>query len=762
MTLVKRWLAFGRTRGETSGSAPAEGSEATVRSPASAWFGLVNEAVQAAKLSRVSAAAVAFAVILQVGYRLSLPRILEDVFDRGIGHRDGEALRTAIIQFALLILTFALAAVLQERGMAATATVVSRRLRGAIFGKLIAMPVQSQARHGLNFLDRMGADVDSIELATVQALPVWVMQAATTAASLVLLFIIEWRLALLVVISLPLMLQLAKPFDRRAEPAREEMTAIRTRMLALTQEASAGHMVLRLLGVGPIAVRRFLGLVDDMDKASSRWLFLSALSVRASQAAAGITQLAVVGLGGWLAFRGEISAGEVVAFVTLLANVTNGVGHIGESQAVLDRGAQAYAQVDALLSTPDQTNDIPGAVAMPPPTRSIAFDKVSFAYDGAEVVLHDISFDVRPGERVCLVGPSGSGKSTVAALLTRLLQPRSGAVRMDGVPLDQVTEASLRAAVTAVPQVSTLFEGTLRENIVMARPDASPAEVRKAIHGSALDPVVARIPGGLEAQVGKNGVLLSGGERQMVAIARALLSTAPVIVFDEATSALDPVSEARVNRTIAQTAAGRTVLAVTHRVANAQNFDRVLVFREGRLVQDGPHTALVAEAGPYRTMWRSARGLQAVVLDAEARVTPAVLLAIPLFAECPPDLLEMVADLLVVDDIPEKREIFRQGDPGGRFYILARGTVEVLIQKEGDEHPHQVAVLHDGDFFGEVALLSQATRNATVRTLNDCRLLSLHRTPFLALLEREPELKKRIMAAAGQRGLAISPALESA
>ena len=260
---------------------------------------------------------------------------------------------------------------------------------------------------------------------------------------MVLLFFIEWRLALLVVILLTLMVQLSKPFDRLAHPFQTRM-AIRERLLDLTQEASAGHIVLRLLGVGPAAARRFR-LVDDMDKASSRFLFFSALSVRTGQAAAGITQLVVIGLGGWLAFRGEMSAGQVVAFVTLLANVTNGVGHIGESQSVLDRGAVAYTQVNALLRSKDPAIDAPGAVDLAPPTRSISFDKVSFAYDGADIVLHDVNFNVRPGERVCLVGPSGSGKSTVAALLTRLLRPGAGTVSMDGVPLDQVTESFLRA-----------------------------------------------------------------------------------------------------------------------------------------------------------------------------------------------------------------------------------------------------------------------------------------------------------------------------
>ena len=207
------------------------------------------------------------------------------------------------------------------------------------------------------------------------------------------------------------------------------------------------------------------------------------------------------------------------------------------------------------------------------------------------------------------------------------------------------------------------------------------------------------------------------------------------------------------------------MLSVTPpRGVTAQSFDRILVFQEGRLVQDGHHSALVAwEAGPYRAMWRNARALEAVVLDADAKVTLSVLQAISAVRRMPAGLAGAGGGPAGRRRHPRKSaRFFRQGDAGGRFYILARGTVEVLIQKEGEPRPTQVAVLHDGDFFGEVALISQATRNATVRTLNDCRLLSLHRTPFIALLEREPDLKSRIMAAAGQRGLVVDPALENA
>ena len=481
----------------------------------------------------------AFAVVLQVIYRLALPSILETVFDGGIEHHNGHVLRVAIIQFALLLLAFIIAAVLQERGMAGLAVIVSRRLRAAIFGKLIAMPMQSQARRGLDILDRMGADVDAIELATVQALPVSFMQGATTAASIVLLFMIEWRLALLVVISLPVMIQLAKPFDHRAEPAREKMTAIRTRLLDLTQEASAGHTVLRLLGVGPAAVRRFLGLVDDMDAASSRWLFFSALSVRAGQAAAGVTQLAVIGIGAAsLAFRHEMSAGQVVAFVTLLANVTNGVCGLRHRQIAGGCSTAARQPSPRSMLCSERPTRLPTCPTRSPcarPSARSASTKVTFAYDDAEPILHDVNFTVSSRRAVCLVGPSGSGKTTVAPPDPAVAAALRLGTRWTGIPLEEVTEASLRAAVTAVPQASTLFEGTaLRES------DCHGAAQCHRRGGPGGDPWRGSRSGGGapagRALRSRSGAVVSSCP---VVSARwwrspeALLASAPVIVLDE-------------------------------------------------------------------------------------------------------------------------------------------------------------------------------------------------------------------------------------
>jgi ATP-binding cassette subfamily B protein len=345
-----------------------------------------------------------------------------------------------------------------------------------------------------------------------------------------------------------------------------------------------------------------------------------------------------------------------------------------------------------------------------------------------------------------MVGASGSGKSTVLALLTRLFEPRSGTILFDGIPLSHATDASLRDIMTVVPQSSTLFQGTIRDNIVIGRPAATDGDVARAAAAAALEDLAAMLPGGLDAPVGEGGSLLSGGQRQRVAIARALLREAPILLLDEATSAVDAGSEETINRTLTDHS-GRTVIAITHRLAAAAGFDRVLVFDKGRLVQDGPHARLAAEPGLYNALWAKIAGLSAPSADA---VPAAWLRNIPFFAGCRPEILQALATAFLSEEIPEGREVFRQGDPGARFYILARGTVDVMIQTPGQE-PRRAAVLRDGDFFGEIALVTDHPRNATIRTVTDCWFLTLHRTAFLTLLNEEPELRSRVMAAMARR-----------
>ncbi|MDA1287805.1 MAG: ABC transporter transmembrane domain-containing protein [Proteobacteria bacterium] len=304
---------------------------------------------------------------------------------------------------------------------------------------------------------------------------------------------------------------------------------------------------------------------------------------------------------------GEMSAGALIQFLIYAVMVAGAVAALSEIWGELQRAAGATERLVELLNVRDTVDDPAQPVKMPDVVAgAIAFENVNFRYPSRPetAALRGVTFTVKPGETVALVGPSGAGKTTIFQLLMRFFDPESGQITLDGVDLKSLRREDFRQSFAMVPQDPVIFAESARENIRFGRPDATDAEVEDAARAAAAHDFLSALPQGYDSFVGERGVMLSGGQRQRIAIARAILRAAPVLLLDEATSALDAESERLVQQAVEALSADRTTLIVAHRLATVKKADRIVVFDQGQIVATGTHDALVAEGGLYARLAR--------------------------------------------------------------------------------------------------------------------------------------------------------------
>lgn len=315
----------------------------------------------------------------------------------------------------------------------------------------------------------------------------------------------------------------------------------------------------------------------------------------------------VVFLAGWQVIHHAMSAGAITACILIVQNVYAPLGNLGMNYRMIRQAFIDMEQMVELRAILPEITDAPNARDLPPATgmgADLVFNHVSFRHSARSMGLDDVNFHTPPGTTTALVGPSGAGKTTSVRLALRLIDPQAGSVRVDGVDLREVRQASIRRALALVPQEVALFNDTLEANIAFGNPDATDAEIWASVEAAELADFVEGLPYRLETRVGERGLKLSGGERQRVGIARALLANPRLLVLDEATSALDGPTEAQIQATLRKVRAGRTTLVIAHRLSTIVDADQILVMRRGRIAERGDHAALLAKGGEYAALWR--------------------------------------------------------------------------------------------------------------------------------------------------------------
>ena len=318
-----------------------------------------------------------------------------------------------------------------------------------------------------------------------------------------------------------------------------------------------------------------------------------------------LAQAAILAIGGTLVLHGSLSVGGLTAFFLYVSRFMLPIQLLVQQYNPYQQGQSSMVKLRSLFAVQPSVPEDPDAADLPPIDGDIEFDHVTFGYDPAVPVIHDVNLRVRPGETVAFVGPTGAGKSTVAKLVTRFYDPTSGRVLIDGHDLRHVKVGSLRRQLGVVPQEPFLFAGTVRDNIAFARPDATDEEVWEAVRAVGLVEVVERMAHGIDTEVHERGQSLSSGERQLIALARAFMARPRVLVFDEATSNLDLLSETKIEAALDVLLQGRSAILIAHRLSTAMRADRIVVILDGEVAETGSHDELVHLGGHYAEMYRT-------------------------------------------------------------------------------------------------------------------------------------------------------------
>ena len=552
----------------------------------------------------------AFAVLATLG-RIVVPIAVQQTLDRGLGAEGGPDL--AFMGWmagpaALAIVVTGVASYFMTARLFTSAERGLATLRIKAFRHVHDLPLltQNTERRGA-LVARVTSDVDQVSQFLIFGGLIAVVSVGQIAVATVVMLFYSWQLTLVVWICfLPLFGSL-RYFQRKLSDAYGVVRRQVGVMLSAVSEPVVGASVVRSYAIEARTQERIDTAVERHKRASTRAQGLTAFSFSLGGVSAGLANAGVLIFGVILGVDDQITAGEVLAFAFL---VTLFVGPVQMGTQVLTDAQNAIAgwrRVIGILDTPaDVVDPGPSGAVLPKGAVSITFEDVTFAYPGGRPVLHDVDLEVAPNTRLAVVGETGSGKTTLAKLLTRLMDPTTGAVRLDGVDLRTVPFSSLRERVVMVPQEGFLFDSSLRANARYGRLDASDDDIRQAAAELGLADWLDGLPHGLDTPVGQRGESLSAGERQLVALIRAHLADPDLLVLDEATSAVDPALEMRIGRALERLTRGRTSVTIAHRMSTAENADEVVVVDAGRIVQRGPHARLVAEGGVYgrlHTSW---------------------------------------------------------------------------------------------------------------------------------------------------------------